>query len=52
MTIKVEKSQSRIFEKNSSFEDIREKVSKLAQNHFDIFLKNGYSDLFWFLTWS
>ena len=48
MTIKVEKSQSRIFEKNSSFEDIREKVSKLAQNNFDIFLKNGYSDFFGF----
>ena len=30
--IKIEKSQSRISEKNSLFGDIREKVSKLAQN--------------------
>ena len=28
----VENSQSLIFEKNSGFGDIREKVSKLAQN--------------------
>ena len=31
--LKVEKSQSRIFEKNSWFGDFRKKVSKLAQNH-------------------
>ena len=30
--LKVEKSQSRIFEKNSWFGDFRKKVSKLAQN--------------------
>ena len=30
--MKVEKSQSWIFEKNSLFGDIGEKVSKLAQN--------------------
>ena len=35
--IKVKKSQSRIFEKNSWFGDIRKKVSKLAQNQTLIF---------------
>ena len=31
-SIKVEKSRNLIFEKNSGFGDIREKVSNLAQN--------------------
>ena len=48
-TIKVEKSQSRIFEKKSWFGDIPEKVSKLAQNQaLQYFLKNGSNDFFGF----
>ena len=47
-TIKVEKWQSRIFEKSSWFGGIREKVSKLAQKQTGIFLKNGFNDFFGF----
>ena len=45
-TIKVEKSQSRIFEKNSWFGDIREKISKLAQNQTLIFFSKTALTIF------
>ena len=49
--MKVEKWRSRIFEKNSWFGDIHEKVSKLAQNQTQkTFLKNASNKFFGF--WS
>ena len=52
-TIKVEKPQSRIFEKDSWFGDIREKVSKLAQNQTLWYLsQKRLQRFFWFLAWS
>ena len=51
--MKVEKWQDQIFEKKSWFGDIREKVSKLAQNqtlwYFSQKLRERF---FWFLAWS
>ena len=44
----VEKSQTCFFEKNSWLQDIREKVSKLAQNQTHIFLKSGSNNFFGF----
>ena len=46
---KGKKSQSRIFEKNYWFGDIRKKISKLTQNKtLDVFLRNGSNDVFGF----